>query len=175
VSRATATLLATLDDLDPDGRIAGDEVLLDPGQPANDEVATEHRGELALVAPGENADDPTTVEMTTWIDAVALALAAGLRVGATGLDRVATGKLSPALSTVVGVGTNHAIAPGATDAVLSVDDVAALLKVGRNAIYESVARDEIPHRRIGKQIRFSRAAIMAWLSSWSSRDAKERQ
>ena len=59
--------------------------------------------------------------------------------------------------------------------VLDVDDVAALLRIGRNTIYELVGRNEIPHRRLGKQIRFSRAALMSWLGSWSSRDAKERQ
>ena len=58
--------------------------------------------------------------------------------------------------------------------VLDVPKVASLLSVGRNTIYGLVARNEIPHRRLGKAIRFSRAAVMSWLSSWSSRDAKER-
>ena len=49
--------------------------------------------------------------------------------------------------------------------VLDVDEVARLLRIGRNTIYELVARNEIPHRRCGKQIRFSRAAIMRWLDS----------
>jgi len=53
------------------------------------------------------------------------------------------------------------------DAVLAVEDVAALLRVGRNTIYSLVARNKIPHRRLGKAIRFSRAAVMSWLStSW---------
>lgn len=58
--------------------------------------------------------------------------------------------------------------------VLDVPQVASMLSVGRNTIYGLVARNEIPHRRLGKAIRFSRAAVMSWLSSWSSRDAKER-
>jgi excisionase family DNA binding protein len=58
--------------------------------------------------------------------------------------------------------------------VLDVPQVASLLSVGRNTIYGLVARNEIPHRRLGKAIRFSRAAVMSWLSSWSSQDAKER-
>ena len=65
--------------------------------------------------------------------------------------------------------------PAAPDAVLDVEDVARLLRVGRNTIYELVGRNEIPHRRLGKQIRFSRDAIMRWLDPWSSRGAKERQ
>lgn len=50
-----------------------------------------------------------------------------------------------------------------TDAVLDVEQVASLLRIGRNSVYESVGRNEMPHRRIGKQIRFSRAAILRWL------------
>ena len=63
----------------------------------------------------------------------------------------------------------------APDTVLDVDEVARLLRLGRNTIYELVGRNEIPHRRCGKQIRFSRAAIMRWLASWSSQGAKEGQ
>ena len=51
--------------------------------------------------------------------------------------------------------------------VLDVPRVARLLDVGRNTIYALVARNEIPHRRLGKAIRFSRTAVMSWLStSW---------
>jgi len=57
--------------------------------------------------------------------------------------------------------------------VVDVAGVARLLRVGRNTVYELVARNEIPHRRLGKQIRFHRAAIMRWLDSWSSQGAKE--
>lgn len=59
--------------------------------------------------------------------------------------------------------------------VLVVEDVARLLRVGRNAVYEMLARNAIPHCRLGKHIRFSRASVMQWLSSWSSRGAKERR
>jgi excisionase family DNA binding protein len=58
------------------------------------------------------------------------------------------------------------------DLVLAVEDVAALLRVGRNTVYALVAKNQIPHRRLGKQIRFSRAALMQWLS-WSWQVAKE--
>ena len=64
--------------------------------------------------------------------------------------------------------------PG-SDEVLDVEGATRLLRIGRNTIYELVGRNEIPHRRLGKQIRFSRAAIMRWLGSWSSQGAKERQ
>lgn len=58
--------------------------------------------------------------------------------------------------------------------VLDVPQVAQLLGVGRNTIYTLVGRNQIPHRRLGKAIRFSRAGVMSWLASWSSRDAEER-
>lgn len=61
------------------------------------------------------------------------------------------------------------------DDVLDVVQVARVLRIGRNTIYELVGRNAIPHRRLGKQIRFSRAAIMRWLDSWSLQGAKERQ
>jgi excisionase family DNA binding protein len=53
------------------------------------------------------------------------------------------------------------------DAVLVVDDIARLLRVGRITVFGLVARYQIPHRRLGKAIRFSRTAVMSWLStSW---------
>jgi len=63
----------------------------------------------------------------------------------------------------------------ATDEVIDVAEVGKMLRIGRNKIYDMVARDEIPHRRFGRRIRFSRAAIMQWLASWSLQVAKERQ
>src|SRR5262245_16551801 len=53
--------------------------------------------------------------------------------------------------------------PALGDDVLDVTEVARLMRVGRNTVYELVGRNQIPHRRLGKQIRFSRAAIMRWL------------
>jgi len=69
-------------------------------------------------------------------------------------------------------GTTISEAAGIDD-VLDVEGATRLLRIGRNTIYELVGRNEIPHRRLGKQIRFSRAAIMRWLDPWSSQDAKK--
>lgn len=49
--------------------------------------------------------------------------------------------------------------------VLSVDEAAELLRVGRNALYEAIGRLEVPHRRVGKAIRLSRVALLRWLAS----------
>jgi excisionase family DNA binding protein len=73
-----------------------------------------------------------------------------------------------------GAATVHERAPRDDD-VLDVSAASKLLRVGRNTVYELVGRNQIPHRRLGKQIRFSRAAIMRWFDSWSSQGAKERQ
>jgi excisionase family DNA binding protein len=82
------------------------------------------------------------------------------------------GSYDPA--TLAGSDPEVASEPTADD-VLDVAGATQLLRIGRNTVYELVARNAIPHRRLGKQIRFSRAAIMRWLSSWSLQDAKEGQ
>ena len=71
------------------------------------------------------------------------------------------------------VNQQHPTTP--TDDVIDVQAVARLLHVGRNTVYALVSRNQIPHRRLGKQIRFHQAAVMRWLDSWSSQGAKERQ
>jgi excisionase family DNA binding protein len=52
--------------------------------------------------------------------------------------------------------------PGNCD-VLDVPGAMELLKLGKNAVYEGCARGQIPHRRIGKLLRFSRSALLRWL------------
>jgi len=48
--------------------------------------------------------------------------------------------------------------------VLTVEQAAKFLRLGRNAVYDGVGRGEIPHRRIGRAIRLSRAALVRWLA-----------
>lgn len=50
-----------------------------------------------------------------------------------------------------------------TDDVLTVEEGAALLRIGRNALYDAIGRGDVPHGRIGKTIRLSRRALMRWL------------
>ena len=60
--------------------------------------------------------------------------------------------------------------------VMTVAEGARFLRVGRNAVYDAIGRGEIPHRRIGKNIRLSREALVRWLSSCGQTQvAKERQ
>jgi excisionase family DNA binding protein len=44
--------------------------------------------------------------------------------------------------------------------VLNVPEIAALLRVPRSAIYALVARNQIPHARLGKHLRFHRAEVV---------------
>ena len=48
------------------------------------------------------------------------------------------------------------------EGVLTVSEAARLLRIGRNQLYEAIGRGEIPHRRIGRSIRLSRAALLRW-------------
>ena len=49
--------------------------------------------------------------------------------------------------------------------VLTADEVADILRVDRKTVYDGAGRGEIPCRRLGKRILFSRQAIMLWLES----------
>jgi excisionase family DNA binding protein len=47
--------------------------------------------------------------------------------------------------------------------VMTVEEGAAFLRIGRNALYDAIGRGEVPHRRIGRMIRLSRVALVRWL------------
>jgi excisionase family DNA binding protein len=48
--------------------------------------------------------------------------------------------------------------------VLTIDELAALLRLDNKTVYAAVARGEIPGvRRIGRVLRASREAVLAWL------------
>jgi excisionase family DNA binding protein len=59
------------------------------------------------------------------------------------------------------------------DDVLTVEEAAKLLRVGRNALYDAIGRGEVPHLRVGKLIRLSRAAVMRSLTSCGQQLAKK--
>jgi excisionase family DNA binding protein len=48
--------------------------------------------------------------------------------------------------------------------VMTVEEGAEFLRIGRNALYDAIGRGEVPHRRIGRMIRLSRAALVRWLA-----------
>jgi excisionase family DNA binding protein len=104
----------------------------------------------------DEAAQPPAADLVQWIDAIALAMAAGVRVGERGMLRGAadaTGRVDAALT------------PGHDPEVMDADEVAAFLGVDRNTVYDYAGRGEIPHRRLGKRLLFSRSALVAWLGS----------
>ena len=55
-------------------------------------------------------------------------------------------------------------------AVLTVDELAMLLRVNRKTVYDALLRGEIPGaRRVGTTYRILRAAVIDWLSSGQGR------
>jgi excisionase family DNA binding protein len=52
----------------------------------------------------------------------------------------------------------------AKQTIMTVDEVAKLLRLSRNAAYEGIARKEIPSIRVGRRILVPRAGIEAMLS-----------
>jgi excisionase family DNA binding protein len=112
--------------------------LVPTGDPANDEAA-----------------QPPAADLIQWIDALALAMAAGIRVGERGMIRTA--------------GTadrgDAALAPGHDPEVMDADELATFLGVDRKTVYDYAGRGEIPHRRLGKRLLFSRTAIVSWLGA----------
>jgi excisionase family DNA binding protein len=66
------------------------------------------------------------------------------------------------------------------DTLLTVEELALLLKVPRSWIYQHIRRggqDPLPHIKLGKYLRFEEKAVRAWLNrhqqgnpvSWSSK------
>ena len=49
--------------------------------------------------------------------------------------------------------------------IMTATEVGRFLGLSRNAVYEAAGRREIPHRRVGRRLIFSRAAIVAWLGA----------
>jgi excisionase family DNA binding protein len=48
--------------------------------------------------------------------------------------------------------------------VMTVEEAAKFLRVGRNQLYTAIMRGEIPHGRIGKTIRLTRSGLVRWLN-----------
>jgi excisionase family DNA binding protein len=59
--------------------------------------------------------------------------------------------------------------------VLTVNELAALLRVERKTVYSLITRGDIPGaRRLGKTIRISRDAVLRWLSEGQGRVSRSR-
>ena len=61
-----------------------------------------------------------------------------------------------------------------TKEVLTAREAAALLRLGRDSLYAAANRGEIPHRRVGRRMLFSRLALLAWLRGSSVEPANNQ-
>ena len=60
--------------------------------------------------------------------------------------------------------------PPGPHAVLTVDELAALLRVNRKTVYEALARGEIPGaRKVGNTYRIHRESVVVWFTSANDR------
>ena len=53
--------------------------------------------------------------------------------------------------------------PGALSALLTLDEVAALLRVSKTSVYRLTERRELPFCRVGRSLRFTREDVDAYL------------
>ena len=57
---------------------------------------------------------------------------------------------------------------GMQDEVLDVEAVAAWLDIGVNLVRKLAFEGKIPARKVGREWRFSKRALLAWLESWQA-------
>ena len=69
--------------------------------------------------------------------------------------------LKPALSSKEGSGRNE------DDTIFDVDELVAYLKVSKQWIYERTHLKEIPHLKMGGQLRFRKRDIDRWLNAYN--------
>jgi excisionase family DNA binding protein len=48
--------------------------------------------------------------------------------------------------------------------ILTIDELAALLRLNRKTVYELARNGEIPVRRVGRSLRAHRETVLTWLS-----------
>ena len=51
-----------------------------------------------------------------------------------------------------------------TDSVMTIDELAVYLKTAKSTLYKVIQEDRLPGRKVGRQWRFLREAVDAWLS-----------
>ncbi len=58
------------------------------------------------------------------------------------------------------------------DRILTVREVAAYLQISKSKIYYMLSRDEIPHIRIGRNVRIRRADLHRWMEQQVRRPSR---
>jgi excisionase family DNA binding protein len=67
------------------------------------------------------------------------------------------------------VASGAAPSPEALPPVLTVDELAAFLRLGRKAVYAGIREGEIPAVRVGRRVLIYRDAVLEWLRSGQGR------
>ena len=60
------------------------------------------------------------------------------------------------------------------DKVLTIEELAAYLKISKSSLYKLAQKGEIPGQKVCKHWRFRRDIIDQWLAEGTSNDQKER-
>jgi len=61
-------------------------------------------------------------------------------------------------------GKGRSTAASGDHEVLNAEEVAVFLRVDQKTVYDYANRNQIPHRRLGRRLLFSRSALVAWLA-----------
>lgn len=109
--------------------------------------------------------DEVPQEVTEWVDMLAMALAAGVRVGERGLHREPANDAGPAPPSRLRA--TH------EPEVMDAEEVAAFLRVDRKTVYDYANSGSIPHQRLGKRLLFSRTALVAWLGACKAASVRQ--
>ena len=59
------------------------------------------------------------------------------------------------------------------DPILTIPEVARYLKMSESKIYSLVAREKIPHLKIGRNVRIRRKDLQAWIEKQSNQLGSE--
>ncbi len=62
------------------------------------------------------------------------------------------------------LGDSAAQAPLGDPCIMTIDEIAELLRLNRKTVYELARQGKIPVRRVGKSLRASRETVMRWLA-----------
>jgi excisionase family DNA binding protein len=54
------------------------------------------------------------------------------------------------------------------DPILTIPEVARYLKISKSKIYALVSKEEIPHLKIGRNVRIRRKDLQAWMEKQSN-------
>jgi excisionase family DNA binding protein len=84
--------------------------------------------------------------------------------------------LSPGAQVSLGrIELSSRASPAPEDAVLTLDEAAALLKLPRDVVRHRADEGDLPGRRFGDEWRFSRVAVLDWLEQGDAPRAKRRR